>query len=181
MVPIEPWRNSTPDFGAAVFCTTKTDDFRASLTSPLRSLRWPRSKVSDVTQLHHWGHWSGPARREKNNKHKLVHISCEVKFSQSTWAFICNYLTRYLPQYKKDGAGTKSFCKGKIKLMLKDLKNCEPPWWMSNLAEWLEHWCMLVKHPGARVRIHLMGHNYFPHSAYSQTELSSTLLQPKKL
>ena len=115
------------------------------------------------------------------NKHKLVHISCEVKFSQSTWAFICNYLTRYLPQYKKDGAGTKSFCKGKIKLMLKDLKNCEPPWWMSNLAEWLEHWCMLVKHPGARVRIHLMGHNYFPHSAYSQTELSSTLLQPKKL
>ena len=117
----------------------------------------------------------------QRNKHKLVHISCEVKFSQSTWAFICNYLTRYLPQYKKDGAGTKSFCKGKIKLMLKDLKNGEPPWWMSNLAEWLEHWCMLVKHPGARVRIHLMGHNYFPHSAYSQTELSSTLLQPKKL
>ena len=45
MVPIEPWRNSTPIFGAAAFCTTKTDDFRASLTLLLRSLGWPRSKV----------------------------------------------------------------------------------------------------------------------------------------
>ena len=53
MVPIELWRNFTPDFGAAAFCTTKIDDFRASLTSPLRSSRWPRSKVSDVTQLDH--------------------------------------------------------------------------------------------------------------------------------
>ena len=32
MVPIEPWRNSTPFFGAAVFCTTKIDDFRTSST-----------------------------------------------------------------------------------------------------------------------------------------------------
>ena len=48
MVPIEPWQNSTPVFGAAAFCTTKIDDFRASLTSPLRSLRWPRSKVGDA-------------------------------------------------------------------------------------------------------------------------------------
>ena len=31
MVPIEPWRNSTPFFGAVAFCTTKIDDFRASL------------------------------------------------------------------------------------------------------------------------------------------------------
>ena len=53
LVPLEPWRNYTPFFGAAAFCTTKIDDFRASLTSPLRSLRWPRSKVSDVTQLRH--------------------------------------------------------------------------------------------------------------------------------
>ena len=37
MVLIEPWRNSTPVFGAAAFCTTKNDVFRASLTSPLRS------------------------------------------------------------------------------------------------------------------------------------------------
>ena len=32
MVPIELWRNSTAVFGAAAFCTTKIDDFRASLT-----------------------------------------------------------------------------------------------------------------------------------------------------
>ena len=31
MVPSEPWRNSTPFFGAAAFCTTKIDDFRTSL------------------------------------------------------------------------------------------------------------------------------------------------------
>ena len=54
MAPIDPWRNSAPDFGAAAFCTTKIDDFKASLTSTstttssLRSLRWPRSKVGDV-------------------------------------------------------------------------------------------------------------------------------------
>ena len=53
MVPIEPWQNSTPFFGAATFCATKIDDFRASLMSPLRSLRWPRSKVSDVTRWRH--------------------------------------------------------------------------------------------------------------------------------
>ena len=33
MVPIEPWQNSTPIFGAAAFCTIKIEDFRASLTS----------------------------------------------------------------------------------------------------------------------------------------------------
>ena len=32
MVPIEPWRNSTPFFGAVAFCTTKIDYIRASLT-----------------------------------------------------------------------------------------------------------------------------------------------------
>ena len=53
MVPLEPWRNSTPVFGAAAFCTTKNDDFRASLTLPLRLLMWPRSKVSDVTRCLH--------------------------------------------------------------------------------------------------------------------------------
>ena len=33
MVPLEPWRNSTPFFGAAAFCTTKIGDFRASSMS----------------------------------------------------------------------------------------------------------------------------------------------------
>ena len=32
MVPLEPWQNSTPVFGAAAFCTTKIDNFRASST-----------------------------------------------------------------------------------------------------------------------------------------------------
>ena len=53
MVPMEPWQNSTPVLGAAAFCTTKIDDFRASLTSTLRSLRWPRSKVSDIARRRH--------------------------------------------------------------------------------------------------------------------------------
>ena len=33
MAPIDPWRNSTPDFGAVAFCTTNIEDFRTSLTS----------------------------------------------------------------------------------------------------------------------------------------------------
>ena len=37
MVPLELWRNSTPIFGAAAFCTTKIDDFRASLTPTFSS------------------------------------------------------------------------------------------------------------------------------------------------
>ena len=32
MAPIDPWRNSAPDFGAAAFCTTKIGDFRTSST-----------------------------------------------------------------------------------------------------------------------------------------------------
>ena len=32
MVPLEPWQNSTPFFGAAAFCTTKIGDFRTSST-----------------------------------------------------------------------------------------------------------------------------------------------------
>ena len=32
MAPIDPWRNSTPVFGAAAFCTTKNGDFRTSST-----------------------------------------------------------------------------------------------------------------------------------------------------
>ena len=33
MAPIDPWRNSTPDFGAVAFCTTNIEDFRTPLTS----------------------------------------------------------------------------------------------------------------------------------------------------
>ena len=35
MVPIEPWRNSTPFFGAVAFCTTKIDNLKT--TCPCRS------------------------------------------------------------------------------------------------------------------------------------------------
>ena len=38
IVPLEPWRNSTPFFGAAAFCTTKINDFSPSeLVLP----QWP--------------------------------------------------------------------------------------------------------------------------------------------
>ena len=51
MVPFEPWQNFTPFFGATAFCTTRIDNFRASLTltslttsstnsSKRRLLRW---------------------------------------------------------------------------------------------------------------------------------------------
>ena len=33
MAPIDPWRNSTPIFGAVAFCTTNIEDFRTPLTS----------------------------------------------------------------------------------------------------------------------------------------------------
>ena len=64
MVLIEPWRNSTPVFGAAAFSTTKIDDFRVSLTltfltisSPYslkrRSSRWTSlgRKITEVTDM----------------------------------------------------------------------------------------------------------------------------------
>ena len=46
MVPIEPWQNSTPFFGAAAFCTTKIGDFRTSstLSSLMTWLRRPLRK-----------------------------------------------------------------------------------------------------------------------------------------
>ena len=55
MAPRDPWRNSTPDFGAVAFCTTNIEDFRTPLTSTSstisstyssqkRSLRWTSSK-----------------------------------------------------------------------------------------------------------------------------------------
>ena len=46
MVPLEPWRNSTPFFGAAAFCTTKIGDFRTSstLSSLMTWLRRPLRK-----------------------------------------------------------------------------------------------------------------------------------------
>ena len=56
MAPIDPWQNSTPDFGALAFCTTNIEDFRTPLMSTSstisstysshnRSSRWTSSKV----------------------------------------------------------------------------------------------------------------------------------------
>ena len=50
MVPIGPWRNSTPVFGAAAFCTTKIDDIRVSLT--LTSLT-PWRQIMEVIEVDH--------------------------------------------------------------------------------------------------------------------------------
>ena len=38
MVPIDPWRNSTPLFGAVAFCTTKIDDFRSWFKDAIATL-----------------------------------------------------------------------------------------------------------------------------------------------
>ena len=62
MVSIEVWRNSTPVFGAVVFCRTNIEDFRTLFTSTSltisqkRLLRWTSSKrkimeVIEVDQL----------------------------------------------------------------------------------------------------------------------------------
>ena len=62
MAPIEPWQNSTPIFGAVVFCTINIEDFRTPLMSTSStilqkmSLRWTSSKrkmmeVIEVDQL----------------------------------------------------------------------------------------------------------------------------------
>ena len=59
MAPIDPWRNSTPIFGAVAFCMTNIDDYRTSLTSTSltkswtyslqkRSLRWTSSEGLNV-------------------------------------------------------------------------------------------------------------------------------------
>ena len=56
MAPIDPWRNSTPFFGAVAFCMTNIKDFRTPLMSTSstisstyashnRSSRWTSSKV----------------------------------------------------------------------------------------------------------------------------------------
>ena len=51
---MESWRNSTPNFGAAAFCTIKIDYFRASLTSTsmtTSSLRSSKSRVKKWNQI----------------------------------------------------------------------------------------------------------------------------------
>ena len=45
------------------------------------------------------------------NKHKFVHISCEVEYPYSIWVFLCRYLTIYLLKHTIDGAGSKKFLK----------------------------------------------------------------------
>ena len=70
MVPLEPWQNSTPFFGAAALCATKIDNFRTYLTtwsthsSKRRSLRWTSFKrqimeVIEVDQqlLREYNNW----------------------------------------------------------------------------------------------------------------------------
>ena len=38
MVPIEPWQNSTPLFGAAAVCATKIDNFRSWFEDAIATL-----------------------------------------------------------------------------------------------------------------------------------------------
>ena len=59
MVPIEPWRNSTPFFGAAAFCTTKNGNFRtsSSLSSLTTWLRRPlrKDQLVGTFEMHNVG------------------------------------------------------------------------------------------------------------------------------
>ena len=81
MVPIEPWRNSTPDFGAAAFCTTKNDDFRASLTSPLRTLRWPRSSSKREIMKD----WAELCHTQYDNQIRLNKIKLNILWRKKTF------------------------------------------------------------------------------------------------
>ena len=49
MTPMEPWRNSTPFFGAAAFCMTKIDRFRARAID--HSVLIPSIQLSDERNL----------------------------------------------------------------------------------------------------------------------------------
>ena len=92
MAPIDPWRNSTPVFGAVAFCMTNIEDFRTPLmstsstillsySSQKRSWRWTSSKrkimeVNEVDQLKHTNNerlrWAMPhsGLKPKNNDPK---------------------------------------------------------------------------------------------------------------
>jgi len=62
MAPIDPWRNSTPDFGAVAFCTTNIEDFRTPLTST-------SSTISSTYSL----------RRHKKRKAELSYATLRTK------------------------------------------------------------------------------------------------------
>ena len=66
MVPLEPWRNSTPVFGAAAFCTTKIGNFRTSPT---------------LSSLTTWSTYS--SKRRPLRKDQLGGTIC--RFSPSVW------------------------------------------------------------------------------------------------
>ena len=48
MVSLEPWRNSTPFFGAAVFCTTNIDNMVEEAIEEGPAIRKPRATSRDV-------------------------------------------------------------------------------------------------------------------------------------
>ena len=80
MAPIDPWRNSAPDFGAVAFCATNIEDFRTPLTSTSstisstypsqkRSKGWTRS----TTQYRVYTQTVGTVEQEY--RHERMHCS----------------------------------------------------------------------------------------------------------
>ena len=69
MVPLEPWRNFTQFLDAAAICTTKIDNFRASLTLTLL-MTWStvdpfiKEDVIEVDQL----------EETNNGGHEVDHV-----------------------------------------------------------------------------------------------------------
>ena len=55
MVPIEPWRNSTPFFGAVAFCPTKIDDLKTKCPcrSHIQRLHYPAFAAFFFVMMHH--------------------------------------------------------------------------------------------------------------------------------
>ena len=133
MVPLEPWRNSTPFFGAAAFCGTKIGNFWTSLTlsslttwsthlSKRRPLRRTSSKrqimeiieVDHVEETNSEGHW-GRTKLEALNvgtvpAFEMQNVGTVPTFKMhnvGTVPTIKIHNVRTVPTYKTHNIGTK--------------------------------------------------------------------------
>ena len=86
MVPIEPWRNSTPVFGAAAFCTTNIDNFRAQAIDH-SVLLWLRVLMDAPDTQVLWKLWQG-----------LEEPACQQKWGSLTFAFFLGFRVLWAPK-----------------------------------------------------------------------------------
>ena len=74
MVPLVPWRNSTPFFGAAAFCTTKIGDFRASSTLSSLTTWSTYSSKRRPLRKDQLGGTKRRISRDGRNVHGIMHV-----------------------------------------------------------------------------------------------------------